>query len=90
MTGNRLIERRDRVEAPPAMSAQQWCDMRNSNMPRDDIEWFVTPDGQTALRDRADWQAKRTKEMAIAAESERRQFNHRTRYPATATQEAAE
>lgn len=87
MTGNRLINRREEFDAPPTISAQQWCDQRNASMHRDDIEWFVTHDGQTALRDRADWQAKRTREMAIAAESERRQFNHRQNYP---VQEAAE
>lgn len=93
MTNNPLARRRaepDAYDAPPAMSAQQWCDQRNASMHRDDIEWFVTHDGQTALRDRADWQAAHTRDLARKAEADRRDWMHRQNYPVTAVQEAAE
>lgn len=93
MTTNPLARCREAPDAyapPPAMSAQQWCDQRNASMPRHDIEWFVTHDDQTALRDKISWQAGHTKQLARKAEVERRDWIHRQNYPVTAVKEAAE
>lgn len=84
MTTNPLATRRQHQVAEhhsPAMSAQAWCDHRNSMMARNDIEWAVDSSGHPALRDRASWQAARTKEMARQAEYDRRQYAHRLTHP---------
>lgn len=63
------------------------CAAYNASRTRDDTVWIVTPSGDLVLTDRPEWTAKRTKELAEAAERDRQQFNHRQRYP---IQEAAE
>lgn len=55
---------------------------RNTNLSRDDIEWFVAASGELMLRDKPSWTERRTKELAASAEAARRDFNHRQRYPA--------
>lgn len=65
----------------------QWVAQRNANLKRDDIEWYVSANGEPLLRDRADWSARRAKEIEAAAERDRQQFNHRQQYP---IQDAAE
>ncbi len=62
--------------------AQALADQRNAQLTRDDIEWFVAPNGEVLLRDKPHWTARRTRELADAAERDRRQFNHRQAYRA--------
>lgn len=58
----------------------------NANLQRDDIEWVVAG-GSLKLQDKPSWSQRRTRELEIAAERSRQQFNHRQRYP---IQDAAE
>ena len=59
---------------------QRWCDHRNASLPRNDVEWVVTPTG-LQLRDKPSWTAANAKRIAKEAERERADYNHRQRFP---------
>lgn len=73
----------------PRYGTQDWCDWRNSTMERNDIEWALDGKGGAYLRDRADWTAHHTKELARSAEEERRRWIWRHRNPQALTGDAA-
>lgn len=87
MTTNPLqIRRQERPQAVagPAYGTQEWCDWRNQTMTRTDIEWVLDGRGGAYLRDVPAASAARTRELQANAERDRRDYNHRQRYPVTA------
>lgn len=67
--------------------AHRLAGVYNQRRTRDDVEWFVAPNGEVMLRDNPEWVAKRNRERAESAERDRKQFNHRQKFP---VQEAAD
>lgn len=67
--------------------ARTLCAQYNQRRSRSDVVWFLSDAGELMLRDCPDWQAQHTKRLAERAESDRRQFNHRQKFP---VQEAAD
>lgn len=79
MTSNPLAARRSTGYQPegPPYGTQEWCDWRNSIMPRTDIEWMVGDSG-CYLRDRPEWTHRHSEHIARTAEDERQRFIQRT------------
>jgi len=48
------------------------CAERNARISRDDIEWAVSSTGDLYLRDKPEWVARRTAEIAQQQDKERR------------------
>lgn len=48
------------------------CAQRNAACTRDDVEWAVSSTGDLYLRDRPEWVARRTAEIAQQQDKERR------------------
>lgn len=82
--GNPLFDKRfdERVTfSGPVYGTQEWCDWRNTMMVRTDIEWVTDGKGGCYLRDRAEWTAQHTRDLAKAAEKDRRDWAWRQSHP---------
>ena len=62
---------------------QAWCDWRNREMDRRDLVWTVR-DGKPQLVAEAQWEIGHDRAMKERAERDRRDWQHRQRYPVTA------
>jgi len=65
----------------PIYGTQEWCDWRNDGMARNDIEWVLDGKGGAYLRDIPAFTEHHTKELARAAEQERRKWIWRHNNP---------
>jgi len=71
---------RDYEPAGPRYGTQEWCDWRNSVMPRTDIEWALG-EGGCYLRHRQAWSLNHTRDLERKSEQDRRDWQHRQTYP---------
>lgn len=83
MTNPLMLHRGGGTGGPPRgprAGTQEWCDHRNANMQRNDIEWAMGPGGPY-LRD-LDWfTPANTKHIALKAEDERQRWIARQNAP---------
>lgn len=92
MTSNPLANRRAaprETYAGLTFGTAAWCEDRNRTMARKDIEWVPDEKGGAYLRDKPSVSAARMEEGKRAAERERREYNHRQKYPITALRDVA-
>jgi hypothetical protein len=87
MTRSRLSERLAAPtfeRNPHTFGTQEWCGWQNIRLTRRDIEWAPTGNGGVFLRDRQEWSTEHGRKGEERAERERKDFNHRQRYPVAA------
>lgn len=65
---------------------QEWCDVRNATMHRDDIEWVCDGKGGAFLRDKPEWTRKHTQEMKRAYDDDRARWKAAQRRAGEPTQ----
>ncbi len=74
MTSNPLMRSAGAVAVlAPVRSDQEWCDDRNRNLTRDDIEWVVGSSGPY-LRHKQAWSDAHTKRLKRDREAERQRW----------------